>query len=321
MVDPTCHFYIPDLALEEEIMEKTPYNWRNETMFKELPGLTRALPVLSHSPPRWDPIGLLEDSPGLELGLQCPSKRNIEASHRQISEPEEEHDFSLPMKVDIDLGHLWQSPGVAEAIRMLQLKSHAADAQSERFQRRSTVKASLQYDNQFHKFFKRGKSEIFANDHRSFTKKEKGRLSVVSESRLHSRGVVHYLVQFTSGELSNADGVGLVFSSKIPVTSDLHKITSIFLNRTGRICKRTNEHVERIPIRLLQFEVGDVIEIVNNLDAQMVSFTIRPAHGGEPSFATVFYDVLGASPVLKDKNSSFLTVVVKNPFTTARLLS
>lgn len=307
MVDPTCHIFIPDLALEEEIKEQMPFNnWMDDHLFLEPPGLTGAPPGLSCRPPCWDPIGLSEVSEASSRML-C----------KQFAEPE--HDL-MPMKVDIDI-HLWQTYAVAEAMEMVKLKTYAAKMQSERCRHRNTMRPSFQNDDQFHKFFKRGRSEIFSPDHRSFTKKEKGRLSVVSESRLHSQGVVRYLVQFTAGELSNADGVGLVFSSKIPVTSDLHKITSIFLNRTGRICKRTNEHVERIPIRLSQFEVGDMIEIVNDLDAQMVSFTIRPASGGTPSFASVFYNVLGASPALKDKNPSFLAVVVKNPSTTARLLS
>merc|ERR1712008_340514 len=45
-----------------------------------------------------------------------------------------------------------------------------------------------------------------------------GRLSVLAESQIHVDGVHRYLVQFMSGELSVADGVGFMFSSHLPCT-------------------------------------------------------------------------------------------------------
>lgn len=332
MFDPTSHIYMPDLAFEDKI-ESEPVQWREEILLSAPPGLTRMTEAEIYCKLRcWDPLGLGNLSPRLEAGLQSFTRTgDIEAAYgmrsKRLAQPG--CDDFLPAKVSIDL---WPH----EAMALLNLRAEVATLQSEVYQYHTTaMRSSFQHDNQhnrsslqhenqhnqLHTFFKRGSSEIFSNDHRSFTKKAKGRLSVVSESRLHSQGIVQYLVQFTCGELSNADGVGLVFSPRIPVTSDLHKITSIFLNRTGRICKRTNEHVERIPIRLAQIEVGDWIEIVNDLDAQTVTFTIRPASGQPESSAIVCHKVLGKIPAAKVKSPSFLAVVVKNPQTTVRLLS
>jgi len=172
-----------------------------------------------------------------------------------------------------------------------------------------------------HKFFRRGKTEVFTEDDRWFSKTGKGRLSVVSSHQVHVQGVVRYCVQFESGELSNADGVGLVFNSRVPVTSDLHKISAIFLNRTGRICKRSQDKVDRIPIRLPEIELGDVIEIENNLDGQCVSFKIWPLAGPPSEVAIVDYGVLENILTTKTgRNPSFLAVVVKNVGTSARLV-
>jgi len=121
-------------------------------------------------------------------------------------------------------------------------------------------------------------------DGRQFTKTEfKGRLSLITEDAVHSGGVVRYAVQFTAGELSNADGVGFVFSSRLPVSKNIQQITSIFMNRAGQICLRGGPEVMRSNVNAKQLELGDWIEVIINLDEMVAKFTVWP-------------DTLGAAP-------------------------
>ncbi|CAE7597288.1 PEP [Symbiodinium sp. CCMP2456] len=140
-----------------------------------------------------------------------------------------------------------------------------------------------------HRFHVRGKAETFAEDGRSFTKKQKGRLSLVSEDRVHKKGVERYQVSFLSGELSRADGVGIIFSSHLPKNSDIQQIVSVFLNRTGRLCSRVNQRVIRIASTLPQIELGDVIEVENDIDMRCATFTIWSASGAAPATTVVSY--------------------------------
>eukprot|EP00441_Pelagodinium_beii_P033507 CAMPEP_0197627704 /NCGR_PEP_ID=MMETSP1338-20131121/6243_1 /TAXON_ID=43686 ORGANISM="Pelagodinium beii, Strain RCC1491" /NCGR_SAMPLE_ID=MMETSP1338 /ASSEMBLY_ACC=CAM_ASM_000754 /LENGTH=290 /DNA_ID=CAMNT_0043198497 /DNA_START=108 /DNA_END=980 /DNA_ORIENTATION=- len=167
------------------------------------------------------------------------------------------------------------------------------------------------------RFLPRGKGEIFSDDMKAFVKKHRSRLSLVSEDRVHSHGIVRYVVQFAQGELSNADGVGLVLSPSLPLSYDIQKMTSVFLNRTGRICKRMHAEVDRIGMKLPPVELGDFIEITNDADAQQVTFTIFSIRAA-PSSATVPYATFsGKRP--KKNTSAALAVVVKHPGTMVRL--
>eukprot|EP00913_Durusdinium_trenchii_P034092 g31910.t1 len=70
-----------------------------------------------------------------------------------------------------------------------------------------------------------------SSDARTFTKKyNKGRLSIVSENKVHFQGTVHYSVQFTEGELCSADGVGFILSSDLPCTRKLEEVQQIRKN-------------------------------------------------------------------------------------------
>lgn len=81
------------------------------------------------------------------------------------------------------------------------------------------------------------------------------------------------MLAFMTGELSRADGVGIIFSDGLPRSSDIQKIISVclgqlsfgafgprFLNRTGRVCIRINQRVMRIGCALPQIEIGDILE-------------------------------------------------------------
>ncbi|CAK8985904.1 unnamed protein product [Durusdinium trenchii] len=170
-----------------------------------------------------------------------------------------------------------------------------------------------------HRFHQKNSSMgALSSDARTFTKKyNKGRLSIVSENKVHFQGTVHYSVQFTEGELCSADGVGFILSSDLPCTRNIQKIISIFANRTGRICIRVHDEVVRCSQRVKELEVGDWLEVNADLVNQAVSFTVWPHDNSAPSFATVSF-----KEVLEDARCrlngvprnpcGFLAVVIKH---------
>mmetsp|Transcript_1947 Transcript_1947/g.4498 ORF Transcript_1947/g.4498 Transcript_1947/m.4498 type:complete len:511 (-) Transcript_1947:81-1613(-) len=133
-----------------------------------------------------------------------------------------------------------------------------------------------------------------SSDFRQFTKVGfEGRLSVVSENEIHEGGVQRYLLQFTSGELSRADGMGFVFSSRLPCAKNIQKIVSLFVNQQGRICMRVFADVIRASASVKPLQLGDWVELVMDLDSQVATFNIWPGNGkgwneGRPSSTVVF---------------------------------
>ncbi|CAE8621811.1 unnamed protein product, partial [Polarella glacialis] len=112
-----------------------------------------------------------------------------------------------------------------------------------------------------------------------------GRLSVVSESRVHNDGIQRYLVQFTAGELSRADGVGFVFSQRLPCAKNIQRIVSIFVNQRGRICMRVFADIIRASAYTKPLEIGDWVEMAVDLQKQVVTFNIwsRTPSGWPPT--------------------------------------
>jgi len=160
---------------------------------------------------------------------------------------------------------------------------------------------------------------VLSEDARTFTKRSnKGRLSIVCENKVHFQGTVRYAVQFTDGELCSADGVGFIISSDLPCTKNIQKIVSVFANRTGRICIRVHDEVERCPQRVKCLEVGDWLEVCSDLTQQTVSFTVWPKDGSEPSFATVSFKETLAQARARGVNGlprsvcGYLAVVIKH---------
>merc|ERR1719161_2436830 len=112
---------------------------------------------------------------------------------------------------------------------------------------------------------------------RSFSKAGyEGRLSVVSESQVRDKGVQRYLVQFTAGELSVADGVGFVFSPRLPCAKNIQRIVSIFVNQRGRICLRVFADIVRASAFIKPLECGDWVEMAIDLEGKMATFNIWP---------------------------------------------
>jgi len=170
-----------------------------------------------------------------------------------------------------------------------------------------------------HRFHQKNSSMgVLSSDARSFTKKyNKGRLSIICENKVHFQGTVRYAVQFTEGELCSADGVGFILSSDLPCTRNIQKIVSIFVNRTGRICIRVHDEVERCPQRVKCLEIGDWLEVDADLVKQTVSFTVWPEDDSDPSFATVsfketFRQARGRVGGLPRQPCGFLAVVIKH---------
>lgn len=164
-------------------------------------------------------------------------------------------------------------------------------------------------------------------DARTFTKKyNKGRLSIVSENKVHFQGTVRYSLRFTEGELCSADGVGFILSSDLPCTRNIQKIISVFVNRTGRICIRVHDEVVRCSQRVKELDVGDWLEVSADLVNQSVSFTVWPQDKSQPSFATVsFKEILenarGRVNGVPRNPCGFLAVVIKHVGVSVQLAS
>eukprot|EP00929_Paragymnodinium_shiwhaense_P000398 TRINITY_DN100654_c0_g1_i1.p1 TRINITY_DN100654_c0_g1~~TRINITY_DN100654_c0_g1_i1.p1 ORF type:complete len:478 (+),score=110.65 TRINITY_DN100654_c0_g1_i1:69-1436(+) len=117
-------------------------------------------------------------------------------------------------------------------------------------------------------------------DFRQFTKGQgyEGRLSVLSEATVHRGGVHRYLIQFTGGPLSKADGVGFVFASRLPCTKNIQKIVSVFLNQRGRICMRIFGDIVRASGHVRAVEIGDWVEMSIDLERSTAIFKIWPCN-------------------------------------------
>merc|ERR1719174_3688822 len=115
-------------------------------------------------------------------------------------------------------------------------------------------------------------------DFRQFSKEGyEGRLSLVSENQVHDKGVQRYLVQFAAGELSAADGIGFVFSPRLPCAKNIQRIVSIFVNQQGRICMRVFADIIRASAFIKTLEVGDWVEMAIDLENKVATFNVWPA--------------------------------------------
>lgn len=157
-----------------------------------------------------------------------------------------------------------------------------------------------------------------SKDARRFTKEQfKGRLSVTTEDQVHYQGVMRYVVRFSGGEVSSADGVGFIFSPRLPCSKNIQRIVSIFANRTGRICTRAHAEVIRSDIGVKELEIGDWVEVTVDLDQQMAEFAVWPKNGGWPSTASVNFGNMLATlqrkiPNLPQDTCGYFACVVKH---------
>ncbi|CAK0848103.1 unnamed protein product [Prorocentrum cordatum] len=168
-------------------------------------------------------------------------------------------------------------------------------------------------------------SGIVNEDSRTFTKQSyHGRLSVITEDQVHSSGVLRYAITFASGELSSADGVGFVFSDRLPCPKNIQKLVSIFVNRTGRICMRALSNVVRYDVGVKQLEVGDWVELTVDLDGRIAEFTVWDAEDGSSSsasfaFGAALKQMEHAMSNLPQASCGYVACVVKNVGVTVAL--
>jgi len=153
-----------------------------------------------------------------------------------------------------------------------------------------------------------------------------GRLSVLSESHLSKSGMQLYTVRFTGGEMSVADGVGYIFSARLPSTKNIQKIVSIFVNQRGRICLRVFTEVIKFYQTVKPLEIGDYIGVAIDHENCTAAFVVWPVQGGRPSVAECSLAALTERQI-QDKalvNGGFtghLACVVKYPGCMVRLES
>jgi hypothetical protein len=172
-----------------------------------------------------------------------------------------------------------------------------------------------------------------SSDFRQFTKVGyEGRLSVVSESRVHSGGIQRYLIQFSGGELSRADGLGFMFSPRLPCAKNIQRIVSLFLNQRGQICMRVFSEVTRASTFLRPLEIGDWIEMIIDLEKLHAIFQIwqigltgwpdgAPVSKAEFTFGDKLADVVAGADKQKPVklNVGHFACVVKNQHVTVTL--
>jgi hypothetical protein len=157
-----------------------------------------------------------------------------------------------------------------------------------------------------------------SEDCREFTKtKFGGRLSVITEDKVHTSGVHTYLVQFSKGVLSSADGLGFVFSPKLPCPKNIQRIVSIFVNSAGRICMRAQAQVMRSDVGVKPLELGDWITLVVDLHERVATVTVHPKNGGKASsaafaFGEALMNARHLMPKLPSTVAGHFAFVVKN---------
>lgn len=164
-----------------------------------------------------------------------------------------------------------------------------------------------------------------SEDRRFFTKVAyEGRLSLLSEMHIIS-SQASYLVRFTAGEISKADGVGFVFSKKLPCTKNIQKITSVFVNTHGQLCLRVQTELVKYGVGLKPLQIGDVIGMSINLQEKKVCFLIWPREGGPPATADFSYGEAMAAcsggTVLNKNMQGHFACIIKNVGVTVELLS
>jgi hypothetical protein len=169
-----------------------------------------------------------------------------------------------------------------------------------------------------------GSGTLFEDD-RAFTKQTfNGRLSVITEDQVQTQGVLRYALQFSDGPLSSADGVGFVFAQRLPCPKNIQKLVSIFVNRTGRICMRALSEVIRYDVGVKQLEVGDWVELMVDLEAQVAEFTVWDStNGGSSSASFAFgrelHHLRQKLPSIPQASSGYFACVMKHVGVTVRL--
>eukprot|EP00927_Polykrikos_kofoidii_P025756 TRINITY_DN2307_c0_g1_i1.p1 TRINITY_DN2307_c0_g1~~TRINITY_DN2307_c0_g1_i1.p1 ORF type:complete len:595 (-),score=115.08 TRINITY_DN2307_c0_g1_i1:183-1862(-) len=174
-----------------------------------------------------------------------------------------------------------------------------------------------------------------SSDMRTFAKgsRYQGRLSTVTEAEVHRGGVHRYHVEITGGKISRADGIGFVFSPRLPCTKDIQKIVSVYLNHHGESGMRLYGETQTFRHRVPRLRVGDVVEMEIDLDARVVQFGVwrlgddveqtrpRPMSCPELAYGRIIDDFVRTTGRPVDGTVGHLACVVKNVGASMSLLS
>merc|ERR1712203_1214027 len=114
-----------------------------------------------------------------------------------------------------------------------------------------------------------------------------------------------------------ADGVGFVFSNKLPCAKNIQRIQSVFVSRRGIVCIRRKTDVTRCKdFTLRPFNDGDYIFCQIDLEGGKCAFWLEPPESegltDGPPKGSVF-DYSGCFPQLSQGklDKGFITSVIK----------
>ncbi|CAD7967636.1 unnamed protein product [Amoebophrya sp. A25] len=126
-------------------------------------------------------------------------------------------------------------------------------------------------------------------------------LSTLSEDRIRHGGRHRYCIRFRERDyvdqvngFSMADGIGFVFSNKLPCAKNIQRIQSVFVSRKGIVCVRRKADVTRCKeFSVRPFEDRDYIWCEIDLTRGNAAFWVEgPETNGKtngPPKGTVFY--------------------------------
>ena len=154
-------------------------------------------------------------------------------------------------------------------------------------------------------------------DKRIFEKREfEGRLSMLTEDTVRSSGEHTFAVALGGSSLSPADGIGFVFGDKLPFRRNIQLIESVFINRKGQVCIRSQDRLLSMRNNFAApLELGRVVEVKIDLENCYAKFTVFDgASGSWLGHAAVNFSEL------KEKSSGFFCAVLKNTGTALTIL-
>jgi len=187
---------------------------------------------------------------------------------------------------------------------------------------------NVKIDDRIHRFHEDCKEMGYLTaDLRQFTKTvDDKKTTFVTDCVVRSAKTIRYKVQFSRGPISTADGVGFTFASTLPCPKDLKTITSMFLNKHGYVCIRSQNKIVKLTEHVWTLQIGDWIELAVDLQHGLASFTVIPVQNnplaGYPmvmvnyreKVSEILADLPDANPV--DLKCGYLSCVVRNPYTT-----
>ncbi|CEM16420.1 unnamed protein product [Vitrella brassicaformis CCMP3155] len=168
-------------------------------------------------------------------------------------------------------------------------------------------------------------------DGQVFTKNwEDGVTSIVHEQSIRrqpSGGVLHYRYSIIAGEPGRADGLGFVLADEFYPRDRLHELYSVYLNKSGNICKRLANKVSKVEgiAPLPALVTGCHVDVTVDIERATATFEVHHPTLGSSHSSVVFDDVkrqyarrVGAGRV-RNVQSGYFCAVISNAGVTVRL--